>query len=135
MCVMNLYMYAKDDAETELMQNFIDKAKEEAWLLKTSNKAEKDILSKYRDNRNYMKSQIRLRVYEDLSNQTPDTSSKLIKTLKFLRENLSVPTLSNDLMLVIYNYAYTVLKYNNKANENMTADELTIQKEAQANLW
>lgn len=137
MCLRNLDMKAKEDDETALLQKFMDKANEEGWMIKKTAKAEKDITSKYRDNRNYLKSQIRLRVFEDLSNKTPTAASKLPKTVKFLREHLVVPELSNDMLLVVYNYVYTVLKYLNKNvdEETMTGPEKQIKKKAKSNTW
>jgi len=137
MCVRNLDMKAKDDVETALLQKFMDKAKEEGWLIKRTGKSEKDIISKFRDNRNYLKAQVKLRISEDLSNQTPITSSKLPKTLKFIREHLSVPELSNEILLILYNYAYVALKYINKgiAGTTMSETEKNIQERARKNVW
>lgn len=138
MCVGNLDMKAKEESETDLLQKFMDKAKEEGWMIKKSQKAEKDIVSKYRDNRNYLKAQIRIRVAEDLAtNVTPISSSQLSKTIKFIREHLSVVELSNDILLVLYNYAYSALKYHNKeiGEETMTEAEKKIKKKVEQNIW
>jgi len=48
MCFRNLDFYANDKNEVDMLTRFMNKAKDEAWLLKQSGKAEKDIKQQYR---------------------------------------------------------------------------------------
>ena len=76
-CFKNLDMKAKDKDETALLNKFMEVGKgvsgdrlnlniyidflvQEGWLLKTSAKAQKDIITNYRAKRNYFKAQVRI---------------------------------------------------------------------------
>jgi len=136
-CLRNLDMKAKEEQEKDLFDQFIERAKEEGWLLKTSAKALKDILTAYREKRNYLKAQIRLRIHEDVINKTPTQAAKLTKTTKFLREHLGVAELGNDLLQVVYHYTYVLIKYLNQNVEpaSLSENEKKIQKKAQKSVW
>ena len=105
----------------------------EGWLIKSSAKSEKDIIQYFRTKRNYLKAQvggletvnnwmktyelfqIRLRVFEDMSNKTPEQISQLQISMKFIRETLGVTELGDDYQRIIYNFAFTHYKYLNSA--------------------
>ena len=46
--------------------------------------------------------------------KTPEEASDLPRAEKFIREHLSVSELSNDFLRILYNFAFTNLKYINK---------------------
>jgi len=137
LCIENLDLKANDEDEIKLLNDFVDTAKEEGFLLKTTAKAQKDIFQYFRYKRNYLKSQVRLRILQDLTNKTPEQAIELPITVSFLRETLGVVKLSEDCLLIIYNYAYIALKYINKELDitTLTAGEQTSAAGARKNPW
>jgi len=137
MCLKNLDCKAKEDIETEMFQGFFKKANDEGWLLKRSDKAEKDIISRFRDKRNYLKAQIRQRIHEDIVNKTPTLAIKLEKTLKFLRDHLGVAELGDDFQHIIYTYAYIQVKYCNKNTnvDTMSDTDKEVKKRVVEGVW
>ena len=114
-CFKNLDL-SKGDAETETLSKFLDLAKQEGWMIKTSSKAEMDIMQNFRVKRNYLKAQTRLMVLEDLVNKSPELAENLPKTSKFLREHLMTEglELDSDCKLILFMYGFVILKYLNK---------------------
>ena len=100
--------------------------------MKKSAKGEKDIIHHFRLKRNYLKAQvfdvffllkyinkhtctqIRLRIHEDITNKTAEHAEDLPKSVQFIREHLQVTELNDDCKLVLFNVAFTTLKYMNK---------------------
>ena len=146
----NLDCKAEDRREQEIMTNFMVKAKDVrnnlflfsyiflfvqgGWLCKNTGKADKDIGQQFRRKNSYLRAQIRQRVMEDISNKTPEEASDLPKSEKFIREHLGVGELNNECLLILYNYAFTHLKYLNK---KVTLNELEKKssKSAQSDPW
>lgn len=137
MCLRNLDMRANDENEKVLIKMFMEKAKKEGWLLKQSAKAEKDIVVHYREKRNYLKAQIRIRIHQDLINKTPAYSIKLQETIAFVTRHVGVPELEMYSLRILYNHAYILLKYRNKTvdTDNLSVDEKKIQKKAVDDVW
>jgi len=133
----NLDMFAKETDETLLLEKFLTSAKENGWLIKSSAKAQKDIVTNFREKRNYLKAQVRLRIHEDISNKTANYAAKLPKTIKFVMEHLGVHELSEYCYSIIYNLAYTSLKYMNIKGDTSTMNEAekAVLKEARENIW
>jgi len=134
MCFRNLDSYANDKNEVELLNKFMNKAKDEGWLLKMSGKAEKDIKQQFRLKRNYLKAQVRARVLEDMANKTPQEATDLPRSEKFIREHLGTSELSNDCLRILYNFSYTHLKYMNK-KVKLSQEDGEVAKVARADPW
>ena len=85
----------------------------------------------------FLLSQIRLRIFQDLTNKTPKHAVELPVTIGFLRDTLGVPQLSEECLLIIYNYAYTVMKYLNKEQSfyTLSGPEVNSVKAARKNPW
>ena len=81
--------------------------------------------------------QIKIRIYSDLSNKTANYSAKLPETTRFVIQHLGVTELSDYCKLVLFNLAYTILKYCNAKldSSTMTEGEKAILKEARDTLW
>lgn len=137
MCLLNLDLKAKDEAEMDLLAKFMEAAKDGGWIMKHSAKAESDVFNHFRKKRNYLKSQIRLRFFEDLSNKTAEQAGEMPITMKFLQDTLGVVEIGKESLLVIYNYAYIQVKYLNKTvnPEIFTANENKILKKAKGKPW
>lgn len=137
MVFRNLDMCAKEADETLLLEKFLTSGKENGWLIKSSAKAQKDIITNFREKRNYLKAQVRLRIHEDISNKTANYAAKLTKTIKFVMEHLGVHELSEYCLSIIYNLAYTSLKYMNIKGDTSTMNEAekAVLKEARDNIW
>ena len=114
LCLHNMDCKADDKREQEILASFMTKSKDEGWLCKKTGKAEKDIKQQFRKKNSYLRAQIRQRVMEDMVNKTAEEASDLQKSEKFIREHLGVAELSNEYLRVLYNFAYTHLKYMNK---------------------
>jgi len=136
-CFKNLDMGAKDPEEIELLNRFMEKAKEEGWLQKTSGKAEVDIIQGYRKKRNYLKAQIRIRVFADMTNKSADEASELVSSMKFLRETLGMTELLDDHLRILYNFAYTHLKYLNAKTVTATMSQVDKKnrRTAKEDVW
>eukprot|EP00092_Neocalanus_flemingeri_P102028 GFUD01130477.1.p1 GENE.GFUD01130477.1~~GFUD01130477.1.p1 ORF type:complete len:306 (-),score=91.74 GFUD01130477.1:105-1022(-) len=135
MCLRNLDLKAKNEGEVEMLKNFLELANENGWIVKTSATAEKQIIQNFREKRNYLKAQIRLRVFEDLTNKTPEQAVELPKTIKFLRDHLGVTDLSEDCLLVLYHFGYVHRKYLNRKVAPVSDMEKKIAKRAAENPW
>ena len=81
--------------------------------------------------------QIRFRIHEDLSNKTPEQALELPKTLNFVKEHLGVREISGQCLLVIYNFAFTNLKYMNSkvASETQNTAEKKNATSARLGPW
>ena len=81
--------------------------------------------------------QIRLRVFEDMSNKTVEESSDLPITVKFLRESLGLSDLSELLLRILYHFAFVHFKdLNKKLNTgHFRAIEKENQELAQGSPW
>jgi len=131
----NLDHSANDKNEVEMVKKFMAKAKEDGWLVKNSGKAEKDILKHWRLKRNYLKAQIRARVFADMVNKTQEEAKDLITSEKFIKEHLGVPELNDDCLLILFNFAFTHLKYLNKKATLTTTNEKKVADIARKNVW
>ena len=67
-------------------------------------------------------------------NKTQDQVSKLPSVEKFIREHLNVIELSEVCLKILYNFAYTHLKYLNK-NVVLTTNERKVLKLAKDDIW
>jgi len=137
MCFRNLDLKAKDDTEVGMLNNFMQTAKDEGWRIKTNDRSKKDIIMHFRDKRNYLKSQVRLRVFDDLTNKTAEQAVELPRTVKFLRDHLGVTEINDDCLLVLYNFVFTHLKYMNKKvdMETFNQNEKKNAKYAREQPW
>ena len=137
LCLQNLDYKADDKREQEIMTMFMQKAKDEGWLCKQTGKAEKDIKQRFRKNNSYLRAQIRQRVMEDMCNKTAEEASDLPRSEKFIREHIGVAELNNEYLRILYNFAYTHLKYINKkvALSSMTQGEKKIARSARDDQW
>ena len=133
----NLDCKADDRREQEIMTTFMQKSKDEGWLCKQTGKAEKDVKQQFRKKNSYLRAQIRLRVMEDMCNKTAEEASDLQKSEKFIREHLGVAELNNQYLRILYNFAYTHLKYINKKIPltSMTQGEKKSAKSARDDPW
>ena len=57
-CFRNLDLKAGDDLEVGLLTRFMERAKDEDWLMFKSAKAEEDIIGHFHDKRNYYRAQV-----------------------------------------------------------------------------
>ena len=73
-------------------------------------------------------------MHEDMANKTPEEASDLPRAEKFIREHLGVSELSNDCLRILYNFAFTHLKYINKKVTLSQEDAITA-KAARADPW
>ena len=137
LCLRNLDCKADDKREQEILAGFMQKARDEGWLCKQTGKAEKDIKQQFRKKNSYLRAQIRQRVMEDMCNKPADEASDMQKSEKFIREHLGVAELSNEYLRILYNFAYTHLKYMNKkvVVSTMTQAEKKSAKSARDDPW
>lgn len=76
-----------------------------------------------------------MRIFDDLSNKTPDEASELPRTVKFSRDHLGLSVLGDEHLLVLYNFAYSHLKYLNSRLPMTSQAEKRNQKLAVADPW
>ena len=70
----------------------------------------------------------------DMVNKTQDEASDLPASVKFIREHLGAAELSDDVMLILYHFAYTHLKYLNM-KAVLSQNEKRAAKVAKGNVW
>ena len=76
-------------------------------------------------------------MFADMTNKSPDEASELASSIKFLRETLGLTELLEDHLRIIYNFAFTHLKYLNGkvATASMGDVDKKNRKTAMKDVW
>jgi len=134
LCMQNLQVQAHSPEENNVLEEFLNDAEENNYILHQSAKAINDIKLRFRDERHAIKQQLKSHLKLDLGGQgRPDMAAELSKTKAWITRH--VGDMSPEVELVMYHMGFILAKYMNSKKVMVDDTELKCQKSAKESLF